>query len=352
MTADAVGGVWTYSVDLARALAAHGVITTLAVMGPPPAQAHRMEALGVDLIVTGLDLDWRAGTVQAVASAARRMAKLAQSCQPDVVHLNSPSLAGLAPFGPKVVGACHSCTATWWEATQTGDLPDHLRWQRDVLARGYAACDVLVAPTAAFARATARHYGCHPRAVNNGRTAWGNGAGERERCVLTAGRLWDCAKNLATLDAAAGMLDAPVYAAGALRMPPGGAVYVSHVTPLGSLTSAALRRRMARSAIFASLAVYEPFGLSVLEAAQCGCALVLSDIETFRELWEGAAIFVQATDARGCAEVLENLLNNPALTASWAASAQARARSYTLERMAGNMHELYCGLRERAGEAA
>src|SRR5438309_233129 len=33
MTADVVGGVWTYAVDLSRALAARGVAVTLAVIG-------------------------------------------------------------------------------------------------------------------------------------------------------------------------------------------------------------------------------------------------------------------------------------------------------------------------------
>ncbi|HEX8375447.1 MAG TPA: hypothetical protein VF606_09745, partial [Geminicoccaceae bacterium] len=36
MTTDAVGGVWTYSLDLAAALATRGVRTTLAVLGPAP----------------------------------------------------------------------------------------------------------------------------------------------------------------------------------------------------------------------------------------------------------------------------------------------------------------------------
>ncbi len=48
----------------------------------------------------------------------------------------------------------------------------------------------------------------------------------------------------------------------------------------------------AAATVFASMARYEPFGLAVLEAAQAGMRLVLSDIPTFRELWDGAAIFV------------------------------------------------------------
>jgi glycosyltransferase involved in cell wall biosynthesis len=355
MTADAVGGVWTYSVDLARGLSAYGVETTLAVMGPAPSEAQRNEAARVEglvLIETGLELDWRADGVHDVEAAAERLSGLVQAGRPDVVHLNSPSLAALADFGPRIVGACHSCTATWWEATHTGDLPEQLRWQRDLLARGYAGCDVLVAPTASFARSTARHYGYHPVVVHNGRAAFGRTDEERERCVLTAGRLWDGAKNLATLDAVAGLLDAPVYAAGALRMPPGEAIPVTHVTPLGSLAPASLRSRMTRSAVFASLAVYEPFGLSVLEAAQCGCALVLSDIDTFRELWHGAAIFVPQADVETCADVLKELLDDPALAAAWGAQARLRAESYSLERVAANMRSLYRSLLQQSEVAA
>ena len=38
---------------------------------------------------------------------------------------------------------------------------------------------------------------------------------------------------------------------------------------------------MSRAAIFFSPALYEPFGLGVLEAAARGCALVLADIPSF-----------------------------------------------------------------------
>ena len=44
MTADCVGGVWTYALDLARALSARGVSVALATMGRPPSGAQRAEA--------------------------------------------------------------------------------------------------------------------------------------------------------------------------------------------------------------------------------------------------------------------------------------------------------------------
>ena len=55
--------------------------------------------------------------------------------------------------------------------------------------------------------------------------------------------------------------------------------------PLGVLAPAELRRKLERAAIFAAPALYEPFGLGILEAAAAGCALVLGDIRfTAREL--------------------------------------------------------------------
>ncbi|MDT8266320.1 glycosyltransferase, partial [Roseomonas sp. DSM 102946] len=63
MTADAVGGVWTYALDLAEGLAARGWRTTLAVLGPAPGMSQRLQARqvpGLDLHLTSLPLDWLA----------------------------------------------------------------------------------------------------------------------------------------------------------------------------------------------------------------------------------------------------------------------------------------------------
>lgn len=44
MTTDTVGGVWHYSLELARGLALHGVRVALATMGQPISAAQRLEA--------------------------------------------------------------------------------------------------------------------------------------------------------------------------------------------------------------------------------------------------------------------------------------------------------------------
>jgi glycosyltransferase involved in cell wall biosynthesis len=72
----------------------------------------------------------------------------------------------------------------------------------------------------------------------------------------------------------------------------------------------------------------------VLEAARAGCALVLSDIPTFRELWNGAALFVSPHNPDALFFALERVCRDDALRASLAQRAAARARRYSIERTA------------------
>ena len=95
-----------------------------------------------------------------------------------------------------------------------------------------------------------------------------------------------------------------------------------------------MRAKLAERPIFASSALYEPFGLSVLEAAQAGCALVLSDIPTFRELWGDAALFVPPHDDRALAAAVLRLLGDRADRAERAALSTRRAARYTVDAMA------------------
>lgn len=73
-------------------------------------------------------------------------------------------------------------------------------------------------------------------------------------------------------------------------------------------------------------------GLSVLEAAQAGCALVLGDIDSLRELWDGAATFVPERQAL-------------------AARAKQRSLALTPERMASQYAALYRELRLRGARS-
>lgn len=349
MTVDAVGGVWRYAIDLAAGLARHDVATVLVVLGPSPSMAQRAEALavpGLELIDTGLPLDWLADEEGAVIDAGRQVAALAVRHAVDWVQLNQPSLAAGAAFPVPVVAVAHSCLATWWQAVEGGDLPADFAWRARLHERGLRAAQQVVCPSAAFAATTQR--ACRlpvmPMAVHNGGAMADHAPVARGDSVLTVGRLWDRAKDLATLDRAAARLSVPVRAAGATVGPHGETVTLRYVQALGQIDAAALAGHLAARPVFVSTARYEPFGLAVLEAAAAGCALVLSDIPTFRELWSGSAIFVAPGDDRGVAEAVRMLIGDEERRSNLGEQARAAAKRFSVEAMAARMAALYTGL--------
>lgn len=348
MTADAVGGVWTHALDLARGLEALGARVTLAVLGPAPAAMPG----DVEVVPTGLPLDWLAESPGEVRAAGDALADLAVRLGADLVHLHAPAFA-VANFGRPVLGACHSCLATWWGVMRGGAMPADFAWRVALLAEGYTRADLLVAPTRAFALATQRAHALPgaPEVVWNGRAA-GPRAGGFADFAFTAGRLWDEGKDAATLDRAAARLDAPLLAAGPTEGPNGARIALAHARGLGSLDEAALRAMLARGPVFVSAARYEPFGLAVLEAAQAGCALVLSDIESFRELWDSAAIFVPPGDDAGFAHAIGTLLRDRERRAALRVAAEERARLYGVRAMAVAMAALHARLLQQGGRKA
>ncbi|HEY8213593.1 MAG TPA: glycosyltransferase family 4 protein [Methylocystis sp.] len=354
MTADAVGGVFTYALDLARALAPLEVGVTLVVLGPAMSERQHAAALatpGLSVIWPDLPLDWLARSDHDVRSSAEALADLARGAGADVVQLNAPSLA-LADYPAPVVGVAHSCVASWWGDVKSGPLPVDFAWRTRLMREGIARADALVCPSHAYAGAVRRLYGARPIVVHNGRDrspALPSAATVAPSFAFTAGRLWDEGKNAATLDAAARDMDVPLLLAGPLEAPHGERFASRHAKALGPLAEKAVRERLARRPAFVSAALYEPFGLSVLEAAQAGCPLVLSDIPTFRELWEGAALFVAARDAAGFAEAVNRLARNAELSQRFGVAASNRACAYGVHRMASAMANLYRALVARAG---
>ena len=347
MTVDAVGGVWQYATELARALYPSGIETLLAVLGPSPTDEQRKvveQMPGVDLVDTDLPLDWLSDAASTRLAAAD-IAAIARRERVDLVHLNSPALAAGQGYAVPVVGVVHGCLATWWDAARAGQpLEPAFQWHRDMMVQGLRSCDRVIAPSASFAETVRRVFTltAMPQVVHNGRALQQTiGTGVPARSALTAGRLWDEVKNLRTLDAVAAQLSAPFHAAGDTRAPHGELAQARHLKLLGQLEGATLATRLAQRPVFVSAATFEPFGLAVLEAAGARCPLVLSDIPTFRELWNDAAIFVDAHDADGFTREIETILQNPVRREALGQAAYERAQRYTPDRMAGAMARHY-----------
>ena len=348
ITTDAVGGVWSYSLALARGVAAAGIRCVLAVLGPPAQAAQRSaveEITGCSLLDTGLPLDWTVNSRNELDMVVSALIEQARQAGCGTAHLHAPALAAL-PWPMPTVAVAHSCMATWWDAVHGGVAPSSIAWHRAATAEGLARADEVVAPSRAFADALVRVY--QParavRVIHNGLPTAQADERQRDTAVLAAGRLWDPGKNLHVLDSAAAMLDVPVFAAGPTQAPDGSLARFTHLRETGTLTQAALRRSMAGVAIFAAPSLYEPFGLAVLEAAQIGTPLLLSDIPTFRELWSDAAVFVRADEPAAWAEAIGRLIRDPDQLVALGEACLRRSRCYTQHAMVSATVEIHRGV--------
>src|SRR5690242_16489765 len=120
MTADTVGGVWTYALELTRALQPHGVDVQLALMGPPLTNAQRAEAAEIpnlSLFKSNYKLEWMPGCWSDVKRAGDWLLHLANRLSPDVIHLNGYAHASLPWQSPTLVVG-HSCVFSWWQAVR------------------------------------------------------------------------------------------------------------------------------------------------------------------------------------------------------------------------------------------
>jgi len=355
---DTVGGVLTYTAELAAALEAAGDEVVVATMGPQLRPAQR-QALPARVQESDWRLEWMENPWDDVAAAGEWLLRLEEEERPDVVHLCSYAHAALPFLAPKVLVA-HSDVLSWWRAVHGTEAPPSWNRYREEMSAGLAAADAIVAPTAALLQELEQDHPLNPertQVIHNGsptppeaRTTpselhqispllgrKSDAVRASGGSVLGSGRFWDAAKNLAALDAAAEGLSWPVVVAGDL----GDGAAPRHARATGVLDSAALAGLRRDAPIYAAPAVYEPFGLGILEAALDGCALVLGDIPSLRELWEDAAIFVDPRDSEALHEVLAWLIDAPQMRDDLAERARERAAAYSIERTVAAYRRLY-----------
>jgi glycogen synthase len=350
MTADGVGGVWPYALDLAAGLGARGIEVTVAVMGPRLLDHQLAEAArrGLNLFEGGYALEWMPGAWNDVEAAGAWLLGLERTMAPDVVHLNGYCHAALPWRAPTVVVG-HSCVRSWWLSVHGIAAPPEWDTYTARVAEGLRAAALVVAPSAAMLASLDAEYGPlgATRVIANGaagvRTGRAAPAEAKEDLVFAAGRTWDEAKNLEALCAVAPLLSWPVAVAGESRGP-NGVCATGYVNYLGRLPHDEVQAWCERAAIYVLPARYEPFGLSVLEAASAGCALVLGDIRSLRENWQGAAEFVPPDNRRALAAAVQGLIDDPVRRAALARAAAARATQFTIARMVSAYAEAYQAL--------
>ena len=395
MTADTVGGVWTYALELAAGLGQHGVEVALATMGAPLTPQQR-EASGqipnLEVFESCFKLEWMEDAWEDVKQAGEWLLQLEGRLQPDIIHLNGYVHAALPWQAPTLVVG-HSCVLSWWKAVKGEAAPPSWDRYREEVRRGLQAANLVIAPSAAMLAELNAHYGeiVNVKVISNGRDSDVFFPSVKKEFVLTAGRLWDEAKNVAALEGIAPQLLWPIYIAGEEKHPEGktdvmnrnttqlvkfntadppqspflrgtyippnswgargnrsypssiviNCLSTNNVHLLGRLYTEELASWYAHASIYALPARYEPFGLSVLEAALSGCALVLGDIASLREIWGDVAVFLPPDDGNATAHAINTLINDSALRTALAAKARTRALKFTPQKMVAGYLEAY-----------
>lgn len=345
MTADTSVDVWTFSMELAATLAQSGSQVELAVLGDPATPAQRAEADAIPrlhLHEGRYPLQWTEESWLSADQAGEWLMDLERRLSPEIVHLNG-YVHGALPWRAPVVMTGHACALSWWEAVHGSPLPSTLDRYAEEVRRGLRAAHVVAVPTRAMRDAVARLYGerASVRVIPNSRSIAPPPVSPKRHRVLCVGDLRDPSKNAAALDRVAARLSWPVVVASQTRLRNGESIRLKNARALSTLDRASLARAYAGAAIFALPALYEPFGYGALEAALSGCALVLGDIPTMREIWGEDACYVPPRDDQALLQTLRWLIDDRHVRRDYARRAKARAVEFTPERTAASYRDVY-----------
>ncbi len=344
MTADTVGGVWTYTTVLCKALQQYGVQVHLLTMGAllTKEQHKQIDSLpNVKLYETNCKLEWMNDPWSDIATAKEWVADLVAKIKPDIIHFNNFGQADTRWDCPTVT-VFHSCCISWWQSVKGEDAPAEWNLYRELVQNALHDADVVVAPSHAMLEQARAIHGD----IEQGRVIYnGSDVGRiapKEPCILAAGRVWDEAKNIRILCDVAPKLEWPVHVAGNDVHPDGNEVeWTENLVLLGQLPPDQMQLEMARASIFVSPTKYEPFGLAILEAANAGCAIVLNDIPTLKEIWGDAASYFDASDPSSLTALLKQHISDEDYRKAMAAKASERAKDFTVEKMAESYIKIY-----------
>jgi glycogen synthase len=356
ITADTLGGVWTYTQELVKGLARSGVKITLVSFGdiPSEAQARWTEGVrGLDYRPTAFKVEWMQNCEEDMESSSAYLLDIVREVQPDLLHFSQYYYGALACDVPRVVVA-HSDVLSWWSSVHQ-TLPAEsawLRWYREAVTRGLAEANCVVAPSRWMLEQINRFYlkPARGEVVYNGRTpSLFNPGAQKNGETISVGRLWDSGKNAALL--LREPMPGTVRIVGAERHPETNTdAFVMEEIP-GNIhlepqqNDRGLAEMLAGSSIYAATSQYEPFGLAPLEAALSHCAIVASDIPTFRELWGDSAVYFRNNDATHLCQTLAALHEDAATREVMADKAYQHAcRNYNATRMVSAYMDLYHSL--------
>jgi glycosyltransferase involved in cell wall biosynthesis len=342
ITTDNIGGVWTFSISLAKSLQSKGMDVCLAIVGNPLTVNQKKEAEFTENYFFRSRLEWMRDPWHDISNAGRWLMKLKAQFHPDVVHLNSYSF-GTLPWDCPVIITAHSCVLSWWDAVKGGRIPEEWNEYAKNVTAGLRAADIVVAPSRSMLKMIEKHYDPLKRkiVIYNGGDNSIFSVDRKENFVFSMGRLWDEGKNIKLILKAAPEIVYPIYIAGDnsgldISKVPENVHFTGHIPP-GQIAG-----WLSRAAIYLLPVKYEPFGYTFLEAAFSGCAIVTGDIETMREIWDDTVVYTSTCDVTRLSGTVSRLMADEKQRKMYADKSMKLALSvYTTERMTSEYLALY-----------
>lgn len=352
LTTETMGGVWTFTTELATELMQRGHAVALVSLGGQPSHEQQAWCAAQNLAygpsfqftATNVPLEWTEKNEFVFTQGAGVLFHVARQFRPDLLHSNQFCFGALSLDIPKLVTA-HSDVLSWAGACRPRGLEQSrwLRQYRSLVTQGLQSCDAVASPTRWMALELTRHYNDLPPSylIRHGRSLDAPESRLRSVQAVTVGRLSDEAKNIEMLRAVNAPI--PIYVAGDRRC--GGSVtlrQMGRAILLGALPQSSLLALLARSSIYIATSVYEPFGIAPLEAALCGCAVLANDIPSLREVWGDDALYFDGP--RSLSMLLHQLNREERRLAEARQRSFARANELTAQRMADGYEALYRAL--------
>src|SRR5258707_12749390 len=150
VTADTIGGVWTYARELVTGLVRRGVKVTLVSFGeiPTPPQTDWMDGLrGLDFRPTAFRLEWMQEAPDDLSASTEFLHSVVDEVKPELLHLNQYCYGRLPVSVPRIVVA-HSDVVSWWQGVHSEEPRDSkwMRWYRHTVSSGLAGANPGGAP--------------------------------------------------------------------------------------------------------------------------------------------------------------------------------------------------------------
>lgn len=346
MTTDTVGGVWSYSVELCKALLGFGVQFFLVTTGAPMQPAQKEEAAkleNVRVYETDFLLEWMEDPWQSIDASGAWLLQLEEELQPDIIHLNGYAYGSLSWKAPVIVAA-HSDVYSWWLSVNGEHPPATWNEYYRRVSEGLQQADLIICPSETMMKAVRKIYAVTTpgKVIYNGRNAGDFYPAQKELYIFSMGRIWDNAKNIQLLAEAAPYIQYPIRLAGDNSFANNNATAAAaNIQYLGKLSQEQVAKELSTASVYVLPAKYEPFGLSALEAALSGCALVLGDIDSLKEIWNDCAVYVDTNDAEALAQTINDLMKDDAMRMRYAQKAMNRAANYSTAALAENYRQVY-----------